>query len=130
MLGNLLKTAAAVAAAIAAAWAADKICKTYTGKHLWEHLKDLNNDIVNRVNSWLRSEQMYGRKYKYLHFCLEGWRSVGMAIAKGAKVVTLQIFADEVNTGETVTIETEELSDCDFDQNGRYSILIEDVLAA
>lgn len=77
----------------------------------------------------LDNEQMYGRKYEYLHFCLEGWRSVGMAIAKGAKVVTLQIFADEVNTGETVTIETEELSDCDFDQNGRYSIPTEDILA-
>ena len=88
MLGNLLKTAAAVAAAIAAAWAADKICKTCTGKHLWEHLKDLNNDVVNRVNSWLRSEQMYGRKYEYLHFCLEGhtylWKKSLFIFADGS----------------------------------------------
>ena len=130
MWGNLLKAVAAVVVTVVTAWTADKICKKCTGKHMWEHLKNWNNVVANRLNAWLRNEQMCGRNYKYLHIFIEGGRSVGKLIADGVKSVTLQIFADEVNTGENVTIETEELSDCDFDQNGRYSIPTEDILTA
>ena len=66
---------------------------------------------------YYESEQMYGHNYKYWYICIEQGRSGGSLIADGVKAVALQIFSDEVTTGENVTIETEELSDCDFDQN-------------
>ena len=72
MVDVAIKVGIAVVGAIAAIFVANEICKSLSGKSIWEHIVKFQKDLANKLRNWLREELRQGREHKVVKFIVLG----------------------------------------------------------
>lgn len=103
MVDVAIKVGIAVVGAIIAIFVANEICKSLSGKSIWEHIVKFQKDLANKLRNWLREELRQGREHKVVKFIVLGSDHI-----KGKIRTTFNIKADSKQTGERVIIEHQE----------------------
>ena len=105
MVDVAIKVGIAVVGAIAAIFVANEICKSLSGKSIWEHIVKFKKDLANKLRNWLREERRQGREHKVVKFVVLKSEHVKDRIR-----TMFDIKADSKQTGERVIIESQELA--------------------
>ena len=103
MIDVVFKVSIAVIGGIAALFVANEICKSLSGKSIWDHIVKFQKDLANKLRNWLREELRQGRKHKVVKFVVLVSEHVNDKIR-----TTFNIKADSKQTGERVIIEHQE----------------------
>lgn len=120
MVDVVIKVGIAIIGAVAAAFVANEICKSLSGKSIWEHITQFQKDLANKLRNWLREELRQGREHKVVKFIVLGSEHINGKIR-----TRFNIKADSKQTGERVIIEHQEQA---INVGQEYELRIEEML--